>query len=59
MYPTLNKVPKENCNDTGVNSISNEAFFKDLMQSSELIVIQALSTFLKQASDIRKYHQNQ
>ena len=46
-------------NVTGVNSTPNEAFSNDLMPSSEHSVIQALSNILKQASDIRKYHQNQ
>ena len=44
---------------TGINPTSNEARFKELMQSNEPSVIEALSNFLKVASDIRKNHQEQ
>ena len=44
---------------TGINSTSNEAHFQDLMQSNEPSVIGALSTFLKEASDIRRNHLGQ
>ena len=39
-----------------INSTSNEAHFQDLMQSNEPSVIEALSNFLKEASDIRRNH---
>ena len=42
-----------------INSTSNEAHFQDLMQSNEPSVIEALSNFLKEASDIRRNHHGQ
>ena len=40
-------------------SSSNEARFKDLVQSNEASVIEALSNFLKETSDTRRNHQEQ
>ena len=42
---------------TGIIPTSNEAHFKELMQSNEPSAIEALSNFLKEASDIRRNHQ--
>ena len=42
---------------SGIFSTSNEARFKDSMESNEPSFIEALSNFLKEASDIRRNHQ--
>ena len=44
---------------TGINSTSNEARSKDLTQSNEPNVIEALSIFLEEVSDIRRSNQTQ
>ena len=47
------------CKVTDINSTSNEARFKELMQSNEPSVVEALSNLLKVANNIRKNHQEQ
>ena len=48
---------EQNNKVAGKISTSNEARFKELMQSNESSVIEAFSKFLKEASAIRRNHQ--